>query len=271
MSLPQSDVNNNEKEQEKLSKHNYQEILDWAENRTFTIKEIIKNFGITKPTAKKYLDLLVEERALGYSNKLDQPTQDYKWVFRIAYKITKWGKQNMYYFPTPNASKLYGVLMDKIKENSRKETCKILINDICDTFRVIELMAIFEEKRLSNTRSIKAHFKNKGIELTSEQIEKKKEEFMQEIRSFSSTKVDITLPFKNDLRDVDGEMYLKIKDNLIKVEKLRKFLNLIRENMSDEMFFVAYKDPANRERIFKPMIDNMVKLFYELEGSSSSL
>ena len=122
----------------------YLRILEFIEKEPTSRKEItvyLKSLGLDifeNSLIKDYLDQMVEKREIG---NLEIGNNNYKFVLKVAYNKIWKEINDYYYFRTLKSEELYNTLTNLIKYLIDKKEAQRLINEICDTFRVIELFA----------------------------------------------------------------------------------------------------------------------------------
>ena len=89
-----------------------------------------------------------------------------------------------------------------------------------------------------------------------------------DMSNVAKKKIKINFPPSRLRNHVEGIDYLNIKDNLVEFDKLRRFLEIIRNNMDDSMFWISHRIKKNADIITVPMINKMVELFIKIEENS---
>src|SRR3989344_8468644 len=166
---------NKQKEYRENFNRNYSEILKRLSYKPLTRREILKETGIKiskQALIKNYLKPMFDKKEIGFLDKSKKNKGNME-VLRDTYN-KKWeANAKIYYSYTPNSAKFHQDLSNTFKHLPNQESYKELMDDICISFNMFEMMSKFQNAHFFNYKIVEENFKKKKINLTPEQIKEK--------------------------------------------------------------------------------------------------
>jgi len=261
---------NKQKEYKENFINNYSKILKELSYNPLTRREILKKTGIKiseQALIKNYLNPMIEKREIGSFKESDKYKGNRE-VLDEGYDKKLGVRDKLCYVYTPNSAKFYQDLRNTFSHLPNKEEYKKLVEDICLSFNMIEMTSKHQKAHFLKHKIVDKVLKKQNPILTSERINEKMKNAEIDMSNFAKKKIKINVPLSHLRKQVEGIDYLNIKDNLVEFDKLRRFLEIIRNNMDDSMFWISHRIKKNADIITVPMINKMVELFIKIEENS---
>jgi len=221
------------------------------------INQILFNnywMNIDRKVIHRNLQRLMENKIIG-SIKKNKDIKSFVYYLREE----TWGERaQLIYFYAPFSEKLYKKL---IRRYSQKGENDLLIGEIVDLYRVIEIMSLNQEIEFTNKKLIKrikrANQRVEDLEIMDKKIKETEKEVNKFFRE-RKKRIKINLRGAGIIY-LQGEKYLIFNNKICDFKEVEKFINQIK--MNKYMHWSAYRVDKNLEDITNKIMDKMGLLF----------
>ena len=232
-------------------------ILNMIKEEPRSFNEIMDRSKVSQTSVQTYLDELLSIYKIGYIVN----DKDARWLMEMAYKkIWEDRRSGRFYFYTPKSALLFSLLNKRLEGARDQMRCKNIMCSILDFYRGLELMGLFQKKRLLTDSVLKfTHKERTGKILSDERVQEFKWNAWHDVHLYTGKHIHVELPTIHREKIGEKDFFKVSEGKFLSLERVNEYVRAFTSLMDPFMCFVAFRSEEMRNGYVTTVINKLVE------------